>query len=155
MFVLIITGCQYDPYADSMTNYKPKLVDITGNYILDQQTLTDNLSDKQRQQAKIIIYPDSTFKAISIPYSLDPVSFKFEAPVSATGKYTTNIIGGINKGSGKIADEWGMVMSGLPESLTYIGFMGDKPPYKLIITFGDPDEGAVMIFKKTSSIGIN
>ncbi|TWJ02428.1 hypothetical protein JN11_01400 [Mucilaginibacter frigoritolerans] len=67
--------------------------------------------------------------------------------ITSKGKWRIEIIGGVDNG-GVAQNNWGVILTDMPASLQYIGFMNEKPPYKLIITYGDPDEGAVSIYKK-------
>ena len=50
--------------------------------------------------------------------------------------------------SGEMGEIWGVTLTNMPEDTKSIEFLGHKPPYKLLISYGDPDEGAVMIFDK-------
>jgi len=83
-------------------------------------------------------------KATNIPSF---VNDRFYGNFSGHGKWDISIIGSISNGKSN-ADEWGITLSEAPISLKYIGFTGTKAPYGLLITYGDPDEGSVVTFKK-------
>lgn len=140
----MIIGCQYDPFASDLTTHKPKLKDIVGKYKFERQTVGADSISKRSNKSTIILYADSTFKAFNIPNFDDET---YVGRLSITGKWQMDIIDGVNDGDG-VKDEWGISVTGVPRSIQYIGFMGEKAPYGLIITYGDSDKGAVMIFKK-------
>lgn len=50
----------------------------------------------------------------------------------------------IDDGFGESETHWGVRLGSPPSA--FAGFTGDKPPYGLIFTIGDPDTGTVMIF---------
>jgi hypothetical protein len=66
---------------------------------------------------------------------------------SVKGTWKMEIIGGVDNGNG-VKDHWGISLTGVPENLKQIGFMGRQSSYKLLVAYNDPDEGAVMIFTK-------
>jgi hypothetical protein len=146
--LIFLAGCQYDPFADDLATEQPKTKDLIGTYVFEKQTLTNNLTDKQTNGSKITLKPDSTFNAIDIPSFTGQSDFHFNGLISENGKWHIATNGGVANGSGGTDPIWGMDLDSLPGNLKHIEFLGKKPPYKLIITYGDPDEGAVMIFKK-------
>jgi hypothetical protein len=149
MLLFIAISCQYDPYADKSTTSPPAINNIAGTYILERQTVDRTLPDDRFKAAVITFNPDSTFKASNLPEFSRAVRLKYHGLVSAEGKWHTAIIGTIaSYSSSATKSHWGIQLTALPQNLRYIGLMGDRPPYKLIITFGDPDAGEVMIFRK-------
>lgn len=143
LFISLLLGCQYDPFAGDLTVEKPKEKDIIGVYKFESQTIGHSL-DNTAKDATIALNADGSFKVTYVP---DLDNALYQKRVSATGNWNIETIGSVDNGSG-IKRHWGIRLSSLPESLTYIGFIGHSPPYKLIITHGDPDEGAVVIFSK-------
>lgn len=146
--LIFSAGCQYDPFADDLATKQPKTKDLIGTYVFEKQTLTNSFSDKETNGSKIILKLDSTFNAINIPNFSGLSNFHFNGLISANGKWHIATNGGVANGSGGTDPIWGMNLDSLPGNLNHIEFSGKKPPYKLIVTYGDPDEGAVMIFKK-------
>ncbi|HVW14327.1 MAG TPA: hypothetical protein VHB54_10905 [Mucilaginibacter sp.] len=147
--ILFFAGCQYDPYADDLTTVKPKMTDIVGTYIFEQQTIDNSLKDDQIKSATIVLKNDSSFVAIKLPnFEEFQQGYRYKGVVFARGKWQISTNGGVANGAGGTDPIWGVDLTGVPDNLQHIEFMGHKPPYKLIITYGDPDEGAVMIFKR-------
>ncbi|GAB3904761.1 hypothetical protein [Mucilaginibacter boryungensis] len=146
--VILFARCQYDPFADELTTVRPKIKDIIGTYIFEKQTLINNLSNKQTDYSKITLKSDSTFLATHIPNFTGQAEFYYNGVVSAKGKWQIATNGGVANASGGTDTVWGIDLDSLPVNLKHIEFLGKHPPYKLIVTYGDPDEGAVMIFRK-------
>jgi hypothetical protein len=148
VLLFAFAGCQFNPYADDLTTNHPSFKDIIGTYIFEKQTLVSILKDKKAGAAKIVIYSDSTYRAINVADFEGKIGFQDNGIINKTGKWNIETVGGIANGSGGVDNVWGIALTSMPENLQHIGFMGEKPPYKLIVTYGDPDTGAVMIFRK-------
>jgi len=149
---ILFASCQYDPYAGNLTTKKPKIADITGTYKFQEQSVYDSPLIKSALVSTITLKSDGTFEVNNMP---DLVSNRTgsrlvkDLPlVSKLGKWDMQTIGSVDNDFGKAKPNWGIKLDGMPESLTYIGFMNNSPPYKLIITYDDPDLGQVMIFSK-------
>lgn len=143
--VLITTiSCQYDPFSGDMTTIKPKFSEATGVYKFENQTFGSKSINKELKESYIILNKDNSFKAVNIP---NVIHDKYQGSISGNGKWHIEIIGGVGGGQ-KVKDEWGIYLDGLPKKVKYIDFTGKHFPYKLMITYGDPDEGAVAIFKR-------
>jgi hypothetical protein len=146
MFLLVIAGCQYDPYAGDYTTERPKLSDIKGIYKFEQQTIIDSLDTKRTRNTIIFLKADGTFIANNIPDVINAVEDK--ESISANGKWDLEEIGGVDNGLGHEKKCWGVKLSNMPDGFTYWGLMNNSPPYKLMVNFDDPDLGEVMIFVK-------
>jgi len=145
VLILLTAGsCQYDPFASDMTTHKPKFKEVLGTYKFENQTVGEDSVDKLASNATILLNADSTFDAVDIP---NFVNEKYDGLLSVHGKWTIDIIGGVDNGNGT-EDEYGLIVNGVPESIQHISFTGIRSPYSLLITYGDPDEGHVMILKK-------
>jgi len=143
------TGCQFSPYAGDVAIEKPRFNEIVGTYVFEKQTLLDSLPNPKAKFATIILNSDSTFKVINVPNFIGPLTFRYNGLISTTGKWKTEIVGGTSEHpADKEGDIWGVTLANMPEATQSIEFLGRKPPYKLLITYGDPDEAAVMIFDK-------
>jgi hypothetical protein len=146
--LVFLSACQYDPFADDLATEQPKIKDVIGTYVFEKQTLTNSLTNRQTDNSKITFQLDGTFKAINIPNFTGQSDFHYVGIASANGKWHIATNGGVANGIGGTDPIWGMDLDSLPGNLQHIEFLGKKPPYKLIVTYGDPDEGAVMIFRK-------
>jgi len=145
--ILILMSCQYAPYADDETTKKPIWNDVIGAYKFEKQTVTNDLSDYTTSKSIITLNTDSTFKAVSLPNFSGTSDFYYQGNISAKGRWNIEIVGGVSKWKGT-ESVWGLQLTSLIPNLQSMSFMGDKPPYKLLVTYGDPDGGAVMIFSK-------
>ena len=144
----VISGCQYDPYAWNYTTEQPKKEDVIGVYQFKEQTISQASIDKVGQKATIVLNSDGSYQANNIPNVFGGANAESHKYISATGEWKIETIGSVDNGWGHAKSQWGITLTSIDPSLTNIGFMGDKNPYKLIVTFDDPDLGKVMIFQK-------
>lgn len=141
-----MAGCQFDPYAGDFTTEQPKK-DVIGIYQFKEQTISDFPIDKVGKQATIVLNSDGTYTANDIPNVFKGADAETRRHISAAGNWKIGEISGIDNGGGT-KSQWGITLTGIDESLTNIGFTGNKAPYGLIVTFDDPDLAEVMIFRK-------
>lgn len=135
--------CQFDPYAYLLTTKEPEAADVTGLYILKEQTLTDEgLDFLQGKQITIDLAPDGTATLSNFPLWLEGgiSSYKLDRFLSGSGRWEVGTVGVLSEGD----DVWGIRFS----EINSASLTGDQPPYGLIFTYGDPDSGDVMIFEK-------
>ncbi len=150
---LLACACQYDPYAYLFTTEKPKAEDLVGTFLLKEQTLAaGGLSVLEGKQARIELHADGTFTASDFPHwRTAKGAYEFDEFQAITGKWEIGRVGGVSNGVDQVKDAWGIyIRDTIPDqgSTFYTNFTGNKPPYGLIFTYGDPDSGAVMIFEK-------
>lgn len=149
--VAFLQGCQYDPYAHTFTTEKPQTNGVVGRYVLKDQTVVKGgLSAMQGRPCAVDLAADGTFVATNVPpfvFGAPPVT-SLSSLVSATGTWRLNSVGGIDNGTGKIKTHWGAHLDSQSPQIQSPGFTGDKPPYGLIFTIGDPDSGTVMILER-------
>lgn len=148
--IALLQGCQYDPYAHTFTTEKPQTNAVVGRYVLKDQTVVGGgLSAMQGRPCVVELAADGTFVATNVP------PFVFGAPpmtslsslVSGRGTWQLDSVGGVDNGAGKIKTHWGAHLDSQSPQIQSPGFTGDKPPYGLIFTIGDPDSGTVMILE--------
>ncbi len=151
IIIALMAAClsQYDPYAHLLTTEKPNEVDVIGTYVLTEQTLTTNgLDFLQGEPAKIEILPEGRFTAKNFPtWQESPGGrYEFNQLITVDGTWKIEMVGGVYNGStdGNYKKVWGLDFSRTIDSAS---FTGDRPPYGLIFTYGDPDRGTVMIFR--------
>lgn len=147
VFLVLITGCQFDPYAGDLTTVQPKREDVEGVYKFKEQTISDAPIDKFGQNSTIVLKPDGTYQANNIPNVFGGPGAESRKYISANGNWKIEEIGAVDNGQGT-KSEWGITLTSIDESLTNISFTGNKAPYGLMVTFDDPDLGAVMKFQK-------
>jgi len=148
ILLILFTGCQYDPYADNATTKRPKFTDVVGTYVFEQQSVQDS-TDVAWKAAVIQLKADGTFECQNVPDLVNDGQAMHDkaGSISTNGKWTIETIASVEKWSGA-KQQWGVVLTALPQSLQTICFIGNTPPYKLIINYDDPDLGQVMIFKR-------
>jgi hypothetical protein len=123
---------------------------VIGVYQFKEQTISQASIDKLGQKATIVLNSDGSYQANNIPNVFGGANAESHKYISATGKWKIEIIGSVDNGWGHPKSHWGVTLTSIDQSLTSIGLMGDKTPYKLIVTFDDPDSGEVMIFQKNN-----
>jgi len=144
---LLFTACHYAPYADDFTVKKPKLTDLPGRYYLTGLTVNDAHLNKTDSLANICVNVDGTYTASGIPNVTGNYADTVHKTISASGKWSLDTIGEVARLLGD-KWQWGFRLSNIDASYNTVGLMYDSPPYKLIITFDDPDLGQLMIFTK-------
>jgi hypothetical protein len=143
---MILAGCQYDPHASLYTTSEPKAEDIVGTYILDTFHLSPEVGTA-RPQVLVELRADGTFAATNVPpWELrEPGTNFFTSLVNGTGKWEKGSTGTLDPGRKTI---WGVNLRTPDNRFHSASFTGDKPPYGLIFTLGDPDSGNAVILKR-------
>jgi len=118
-----------------------------GTYEFERQTVCEGDVLPFEKHAIIVLNRDGAFQMKNVPDLTDRQACRGKKLITASGKWTIETVGSIDNGWGDPKSAWGLALTGDTGNLS-IGFMGDEAPYKLIFTYGDPDEGAVMIFSR-------
>ncbi len=149
----LLTGCLFpsDPHADSLTTTKPNRSDIIGTYVVDKVYLPSELSDR-KLDISIDLRADGTFSATNVPsWTTDATKANFfPTLLSGDGKWELRIVGSVNPG-GVV---WGVELQDPTEQkpdaqrMDSASCTGEKAPYGLIFTLGDPDEGNAILLKR-------
>jgi hypothetical protein len=149
IFLALISGCQYDPFAGDMTTEQPKKEDVIGVYKFEEQTIAAIPIDKLGQEATIVLKSDGHYEANNIPNVFGGADAQTRKHISAKGIWKIETIGEVGSGwGGRPKLEWGITLTAIDTNLSNIGLTGEKAPYGLMVTFSDPDLGAVMKFKR-------
>lgn len=143
---LVLVGCQYDPHGNLYTTTEPKNEDLVGTYVLDRYDLPYDIA-VARNVVEVELRADGTFTATNIPpWKMDePDKSFFPSLVSGTGKWEKDTLGTLYPGSKRI---WGVYLRTPDNRFHPADFTGDRPPYGLIFTLGDPDSGYAVILKR-------
>lgn len=146
LFLFNFLGCQYDPHAHLLTTEEPNNNDIVGTYVLDSYYLP-NGSNIENCGIKVEIHANGTFSATNIPpWELGTPDANFlSSLISGTGKWEKSVMGTLDPGARKI---WGIYLRADSNRFLPADFTGDKFPYGLIFTLGDPDSGYAILLKK-------
>jgi len=151
---MVITGCQYSPYAHLYTTSEPNTTDIIGTYTFDKQTVDYSIKEFRDSTNNdlvtptIVLYSDNRYVVKNLPHFKGFMTPNFSELLSQEGTWSMTTVGSIDDGTGNIKRHWGLELNGLPLDVKSPGFMNEQAPYDLIFKFGDPDEGDVMIFTK-------
>ena len=143
---LVLAGCQRDPHAYLYTTSEPKTEDIIGTYVLDAYHLP-SIVGSARPEVVVELHADGTFAATNVPpLGLhEPSNNFFGSLLSATGKWEKHTTGTLDPGNKRI---WGIYLRTPDSKIEPASFTGDKAPYGLIFTIGDPDSGDAMILRR-------
>ncbi len=143
---LVLNGCQYDPHAHLYTTSEPKTQDVVGTYILDLFHLPPE-AGSAHPDVVVELRADGTFAATNVPpWAIEAPSTNFFASlISGTGQWQKDILGTLDPGRKHI---WGVRLQTSNSRFHPANLTGDKPPYGLIFTLGDPDSGHAVILKR-------
>jgi hypothetical protein len=143
---LFLVGCQYDPHAHLYTTSEPANENIVGTYVLEDFHLPQ-VAGEARPQVVVELHADGTFAATNVPpWTLEgPGTNFFATLVTGTGKWEKSTLGMLDPGQKKI---WGVYLRTPDNAFHSAFFTGDRAPYGLIFTLGDPDSGDAVLLKR-------
>ena len=143
---LALVGCQYDPHANFYTTNEPKAEEVVGTYVLDAFHLPPEVGSS-RPAVVVELHADGTFAATNVqPWELGtPGTNFFTSLLTATGKWERDALATLDAGQKHI---WGVQLRTPDSKIHPAYFTGNKPPYGLIFTLGDPDSGHAVILRK-------
>jgi hypothetical protein len=152
--VVILAGCQYDPYTSVYTTTQPKTNDVVGVYVPDTNTVA--LISKEGHYGSalpsITLLDDGTIIITNIPDWWRNFGERHGGFDSGRGTWSIQ----------KHQDWWALSvgfrdttqfasLANQPGGLgTEMMLVGEKPPYKIHLTVGDPDAGKGMEFERKS-----
>jgi len=149
---LLVSGCQYDPHAHLYTMARPQTADVVGRYALVSQTVTtDGISALDGKLSVVELRTDGTFSASNVPpYPLfgSPDAGVLKSLVSAAGSWRVGKVGSVDDG-GSLKTHWGIYPESGTVRLQSAGLTGQKAPFGLVFTVGDPDSGHAMFLERT------
>jgi hypothetical protein len=104
----------------------------------------------QGRQCQLDLHEDGTFNITNYPTwteAFSPTNGQFVAFVSTAGHWSCDTVGTVSDGNTS-QSYWGVRFSDADSKLDSLALTGKAAPYGLIMTYGDPDSGTVMIFEK-------
>jgi len=146
-------GCQYDPFVARLTAQRPRAEDAVGRNKLTEQTVTDGgLPALNGKASAVILLAGGKSTASNVPAApyetgLPDAGF-FRTLVSGSGTWRIDEAGGGPGGSGQKLIFWGVSFQSPAADIKEATFTGDKPPYGLLFTIGDPDGGHATICER-------
>jgi len=148
--LLAFAGCQFDPFTSVYTRSQPKPEDLVGVYVPDAATAHFVAGLYPAADTSIVLSPDGTIVLQNVPDCWKTLFGTSD--------------GGFDSGKGRWKlqrhQEWwvlGVEVSTegfssrehAPIQLTTEMFLvGEKPPYKIHLTIGDPDAGRALHFER-------
>ncbi len=150
-----LVGCQYDPWADRFLTRQPAERDVVGLYTVDQASLQRTIKLpmtgtvlKINSSAHILLSPDHKAEFFHVPETIND-----DQSCSITGRGTWRF----GKNVSYIV-VWADIADEEPDNRCKDAFTGkfaeelnlygEKPPYKLHVTIGDPDLGDAIQFER-------
>jgi hypothetical protein len=155
MGILIVAGCQFDSHYSSYTRTKPNIADLTGTYVLTNQTLNEqpitNLHTDKGVTAStptLVLRSDGTFVATNIPQWSDggaTTYWTIKDFKSGSGKWVLE--GDSEGGWGLAFESANMNLPNINEQGTFL--IGDRVPYPILFNLArDADFDDAMTFEK-------
>lgn len=155
LFASLLAGCQFDPYTSDYTTTKPLASNLVGVYVPTQKTQTyiQSMGNYPSVKMSITLFRDGTFNFNNIPDMWNTWGESF-------GKFKGKFDSGSGQWSMRKGQDWWSVMLDFTSTtgfnsekmkgrfVTSIMLVGEKPPYLLHLTVGDPDSGDAMQFEK-------
>ena len=138
------------PAPELFVTVQPKQEDIVGVYQLTQQTITTNgLAALDGRLFQLDLRPDGSFAVTNYPqWSSDPhPTPHVVAFVSTTGRWHSQSLGTVYVGQ-QGQPFWGVVFSDSDTRIDSLALRGKVSPYGLMMTYGDGDDGTVMMFDR-------
>jgi hypothetical protein len=149
--LVLLVGCQYDPWSDRFLTAEPTEKDVAGTYLVDaasQKRIIKIPLSKETlpidHTARIVLSSDHKAEFTHVPEE-----YLGEAACTVTGQGAWRL--GKNDSFSVVRVNIANVERNSPckgdfgyELMLY----GKKSPYKLHITIGDPDSGDVVQFEK-------
>ena len=149
--LIVLAGCQYDPWAHNFLTGHAEDKDVAGTYVLDAESQKREIRIGLKRtvlpinrSARVVLSRDHRAQFIAVPEDYDG------GPCSITGR-----------GSWRIAKHGGFTLVEAlitnddpcgPYKRVPFGYQlrlyGRRPPYKLHVTISDPDLGDAVQFEK-------
>jgi len=152
--LVLLVGCQYDPWADKFLTVEPAEKDVAGTYVIDADSLKRTIMLPMSKNtlpldrsARIVLSSDYKAEFVHVPE--ESLSEGREAGCSVTGRGSLRLSKNDNFSvvlASIVNEEPGSPCKG---NFAYeLMLYGKKSPYKLHITIGDPDSGDAVQFEK-------
>jgi hypothetical protein len=147
--VMCVAGCQHDPHAHRYATEKPPLRELVGTYVLKSETLLQSdLAELSGRACIVELHVDGTFRAENVPLrELKSAGPGFFGKLrSGSGKWRVDPVGTVDNGW-QVKTVWGVYLDS-PARFTPAHIAGQRPPYSLIFSLGDPDSGEVLVLER-------
>ena len=149
---MVFMGCQYDPYYNQYTKTKPHPDAIVGRWSLDADSRAmvraKGYKISKVSEPSLEFHADGTFVARNIPdcWNADNREVRGESE-SGSGAWTI----GPNQDYWVLRPHFTEINGEKRGRGVLLHLSGQAPPYKILATVGDPDEGRALVFEKMLS----
>lgn len=142
---MMLVSCQGDPYSGSYTRSRPSETDLVGTWVPDATTLAymrkTGRYDTSRMHNRLMLHSDGKFELFDMPdWWEDGFGRSHGSFDSSSGKW--------NVGQHPDDKTWEIELITATRN-TSMSLRGQKPPYLIHVTIGDPDQGYAMVFVKS------
>jgi len=143
LIALLVSGCQFDPYTERYTSVRPESADLAGAYRLtrESEVLIRERRGSPVPSSRITIRPNGAITFRDVPDLMtDFFADSSGALLSGAGTWRIE----------RRQSQWWALYVDLPEQRlwTEVLLIGDKSPYILHFTIGDPDAGDALQFER-------
>jgi hypothetical protein len=141
--IVLLGGCNGDPYSTRYTTREPVVKDLLGVYTPDAATLSA-LQGKDSGPHRIELRDGGDLILSNVPRG---TLWGVSQPAFDSGRGSWSI--------SRQQDWWGIdihlrEINGRPVNLyTYFHLRNEKPPYLIHVTLGDPDSGDAHVFERS------
>jgi hypothetical protein len=152
--VVTLVGCQYDPWAGRFLTRQPAEQNVVGYYAVDQASLLRTIKLPRTESpikinptARIHLAADHKAEFVDVPGELDG----FLCSVTGRGTWRLGKNNNFIVVVAQIVDEEPSSRCKGTFTANYgneFALYGDKPPYRLHLTIGDPDSGDAVQFER-------
>ena len=153
---LVLATCQRDPFAHTYTRQQPEFAELTGVYCLAFQTLDPSLDSAPSTEASglfghssLTLQADGTFVALDFPTWSEEGHYELQSIDTFTGWWNVDTIGSVSDGETD-TPVWGLRLDADGRDTTWAHLVGDRAPYTIHFSFGDPDAGDVMQYQNSA-----
>jgi hypothetical protein len=156
--VMLVASCQYDPHAHRFSKHQPAIEEAAGTYVLDEvyvDTAGEGVSEKIEGYAatsQIVLRSDGTARFTRFPVFKGPdtLHYSYMGAEDFDGRWSIASAGCVSAGGNDSQTVYGIRFTftdgrTLHESPT---FTGSPRVDGMIFTFGDPDQGEILSFRK-------
>jgi hypothetical protein len=147
--IVLLAGCQYNPFAHEFTSRRPDQETVIGRYVPDDETkrrLSSRFAIEVSPECEFVLNGDRTFVARGLPRCW------YKAFECGPGTETWEGTWAIEKNQ----EWWAIGLDLTSRNGEPIGYhmplmlRREAPPYLLHLTIGDPDSGDALAFEPQS-----
>jgi hypothetical protein len=154
ILLTVLAGCQFDPFTAIYTRKQPKPEDLVGTYLPDDatRTLVAKEGGYSAAEISIVVSADGTLIIRNIPdwwltdFGKPQGGFDSGEAKWAVQKRQDWWVIGVNFRS---TEKFSSQQRRVGTFGTELFLIGEKPPYKIHLIVGDPDEGRGMEFVRS------